>query len=135
MVRGRKPTTTAESLPAKLDSYEGIEKMHYLYLAIAIITEVIGTSALKATEEFTKFWPSIIVLVGYLTSFYFLTLCLRHIPVGIAYALWSGVGIILIATVGWLLYKQSLDMPGVIGIGFIIVGVVVINAFSKAARL
>ena len=109
--------------------------MHYLYLAIAIITEVIGTSALKATEEFTKFWPSIIVLAGYVTSFYFLTLCLRHIPVGIAYAIWSGIGIILIAVVGWFLYKQSLDVPAVIGIGFIIAGVVVINLFSRTATL
>jgi small multidrug resistance pump len=109
--------------------------MHYIYLTIAIVTEVIGTSALKATEEFSRFWPSIIVLAGYVTSFYFLTLCLRHIPVGVAYAIWSGIGIILIAIVGWFLYKQSLDVPAVIGIGFIIVGVVVINLFSKTATL
>ena len=109
--------------------------MHYVYLTIAIVTEVIGTSALKATAEFTRLWPSIIVLAGYVTSFYFLALCLRHIPVGIAYALWSGIGIILITIVGWILYKQSLDVPAVIGIGFIIMGVVVIYLFSKAATL
>ena len=107
--------------------------MHYLYLAIAIVTEVIATSALKATAEFTKFWPSVLVLAGYVTSFYFLTLCLRHIPVGITYAIWSGVGIILIAVIGWLLYKEPLDAPAVIGIIFIIVGVVIIHAFSKTA--
>ena len=122
-------------LGKKLECHEVTADMHYIYLAIAIVTEVIGTSALKATEEFTRFWPSIIVLAGYVTSFYFLSLCLRHVPVGVAYAIWSGIGIILIAIVGWFLYKQSLDLPAVIGIAFIIAGVVVINLFSKTATL
>jgi small multidrug resistance pump len=104
--------------------------MAYLYLAIAIISEVVGTAALKASEEFTKLWPSLIVLVGYASAFYFLTLTLRTIPVGIAYAVWAGVGIVLICVVSWILYKQTLDMPAIIGVGLIAAGVVLINGFS-----
>jgi small multidrug resistance pump len=110
---------------------EGARKMHYVYLAIAIITEVIATSTLKASEEFTKLWPSIIVTVGYITSFYFLTLSLRNISVGIAYAIWAGLGIVLIAFAGAAFYKQMLDLPAIIGILLIISGVVTINIFSK----
>ena len=107
--------------------------MHYLYLTIAIGSEVIATSALKATDEFTRLCPSAIVTVGYICAFYFLTLTLRHIPVGIAYALWSGLGMVLITVAGIVLYKQHLDIPAVIGIAFIITGVVVINIFSQTA--
>ncbi len=107
--------------------------MHYLYLTIAIISEVIATSTLKATEEFTRLLPSVIVAVGYISSFYFLTLCLRHISVGVAYAIWSGMGIILVAIAGFILYKQSLDLPAAIGMVLIIVGVLIINVFSKSA--
>jgi len=105
--------------------------MPYLYLAIAIVSEVIATSALKASAEFTKLFPSLIVVIGYGISFYFMALVLRTIPVGITYAVWSGVGIVLVAIVGALLYNQIPDIPAIIGMGFIILGVVVINVFSK----
>jgi len=105
--------------------------MAYLYLAIAIIAEVAATSALKASSEFTKLLPSLIVVIGYGVAFYFMTLVLRTIPIGITYAIWSGVGIVLVAVVGSLLYKQIPDVPAVIGMGLIILGVVVIHVFSK----
>jgi small multidrug resistance pump len=104
----------------------------WIFLSVAIVSEVIATSALKATGEFTKLWPSVIVVIGYLSAFYFLTLTLRTIPIGIAYAIWSGVGVALITLVGWLFYKQTLDMPAFIGITLIVAGVVVLNVFSKA---
>lgn len=104
----------------------------WLFLSVAIVSEVLGTSALKATEEFTRLWPSIIVTISYLSAFYFLTLTLRTIPIGIAYAIWSGVGVALITLVGWLFYKQTLDLPAYIGIAFIVAGVVVLNVYSKS---
>jgi small multidrug resistance pump len=104
--------------------------MAYLYLAIAIISEVIATSTLKATKEFTKLWPSIIVALGYSSAFYFLTITLRTIPVGISYAIWSGVGTVLITILGAVIYKQFLDLPAILGIILIVLGVVVINVFS-----
>lgn len=104
----------------------------WMFLFIAIVSEVIATSALKATADFTKLWPSIIVVVGYVSAFYFLSLTLRTIPVGIAYAIWSGVGVALIALVAWVLYGQTLDMPAFIGIALIVAGVVVLNVYSKA---
>ncbi len=82
--------------------------MHYIHLGLAIISEVIATSALKSTEEFTRLWPSLIVMIGYLSAFYFLTLSLRSISVGIAYAIWSGLGIVLVTIAGAILYDQSL---------------------------
>jgi small multidrug resistance pump len=105
--------------------------MAYLYLALAILAEVIATSALKASEEFTKLIPSAIVFVGYGVAFYLMTLVLRTIPIGITYAVWSGVGIILIAVVGAIFYKQIPDLPAVIGMGLIVAGVIVIHLFSK----
>jgi small multidrug resistance pump len=105
--------------------------MTYLFLAIAIIAEVAATSALKASEEFTRLVPSIIVIVGYGIAFYLLTLVLRVIPIGITYAVWSGVGIVLVAVAGFFLYKQIPDIPAIIGMGLIISGVVVIHVFSK----
>ena len=105
--------------------------MAYLYLAIAIVAEVVGTSALKASREFTNFVPSLIVVIGYGTAFYFMTLALRSIPIGITYAVWSGVGIVLIAIVGAFLYKEIPDLPAIIGMGLIISGVAVIHVFSK----
>lgn len=104
---------------------------HWIYLAIAIVAEVIATSALKASHEFTRLIPTIIVVIGYLTAFYFLTLSLRVIPVGIAYAIWAGLGIVLIASISWILYGQKLDLPALLGMGLIISGVLVINLFSK----
>jgi len=104
----------------------------WIFLSVAIVSEVIATSALKATGEFTRLLPSIIVVIGYLSSFYFLTLTLRTIPIGIAYAIWSGAGVSLITLVGWVAYKQMLDIPAYIGIALIVAGVVVLNVFSKA---
>ncbi|MBO9328819.1 multidrug transporter [Achromobacter sp. HZ01] len=106
--------------------------MKWLYLAVAIIAEIFATSALKASDGLTRLTPSIVTVVGYLISFYFLSLTLRVIPVGIAYAIWSGVGIVLISIAGAVLFKQHLDAPALIGIGLIIAGVVVMNVFSKS---
>ena len=105
--------------------------MGYLYLSIAIIAEVIATSALKASEEFTKLGPSILVVGGYAIAFYFLSLVLKMIPVGIAYAIWSGMGIALITIVGAIYFRQMPDIPAVIGMVLIISGVVIITVFSK----
>lgn len=105
--------------------------MGYFYLAAAILAEVVGTSALKASEGFTRPLPALFVLAGYGTAAYFLSLTLRTIPVGIAYAVWSGVGIVLIAAVGWVVYRQALDAAAMVGIGLILAGVIVVNLFSK----
>ena len=105
--------------------------MAYFYLALAIIAEVIATSSLKASAEFTKLLPSLIVVTGYGIAFYLLTLVLRSIPVGITYAIWSGVGIILVAVMGAILYKQIPDLPAMIGMALIVTGVVIIHVFSK----
>ena len=109
--------------------------MHYFYLALAVLGEVIGTSFLKATEDFTKLWPSMIVVLGYGAAFYFLTLTLEVIPVGIAYATWSGIGIVLVTVISSFLYKQTPDWPAVIGMAMIIGGVVIIQLFSKTVHL
>jgi small multidrug resistance pump len=103
----------------------------YLYLTIAIIAEVIGTNALKASDGFTKPVPGIIVVVGYGAAFYFLSLVLKSIPVGIAYAIWAGMGIVLVAIAGAVVFRQVPDLPAIIGMILIIAGVVVINLFSK----
>lgn len=105
--------------------------MKYLFLLIAIISEVIATSALKQANSFTRLGPSIIVVIGYGVAFYFLSLTLKSMPVGIAYAVWSGVGIILISAIGAIFYKQMLDLPAIIGLSFIIIGVIIVNVFSK----
>ena len=105
----------------------------YAWLAVAIVAEVIATTALRAADGFTQLWPSLISIVGYVVAFYFLSLTLRSMPVGIAYAIWSGVGIVLISLAGWLIYKQLLDLPALIGMGLIMAGVIVINLFSKTA--
>lgn len=106
--------------------------MGYLYLTIAIIAEVIATGALKASEEFSKPLPSIVVIVGYAIAFYCLSLVLKTIPIGVAYAIWSGLGIVLISIVGLVVFGQKLDLPAIIGILLIISGVVVMNVFSKS---
>ena len=105
----------------------------YGYLLIAIVSEVIATSALKATASFTKPVPSLIVLAGYSSAFYFLSLCLKTISVGIAYAIWSGLGIVLVTLLGWLFYRQTIDQAGFLGMGLIVAGVAVLHLFSKAA--
>lgn len=107
--------------------------MNYLYLGIAIVAEVIGTTFMKESEGFTKLAPAIVTAVAYVIAFYFLSLTLRTIPTGIAYAIWSGTGIVLIASAAWAFQGQKLDTPAILGIGLIISGVVVMNVFSKAA--
>ncbi len=107
--------------------------MSYLYLAIAIVSEVIGTSALKASNEFTRLVPSLITVAAFFCAFYFLSLCLRTIPVGVAYAIWSGVGIVLISLIALVLFDQKLDLPALGGMALIVAGVMVINLFSKSA--
>jgi len=105
----------------------------WLTLAIAIVAEVIGTTALKASDGFTRLWPSAIVVVGYGVSFYCLSLVLRSIPVGVTYAMWSGLGIVLISLVAFAVYGQRIDTAGLIGMGLIIAGVLVLNLFSNSA--
>jgi len=107
--------------------------LHWLYLAIAIVAEVIGTSFLQASAGFTRLLPSLGVVAGYGVAFLFLSLTLTTLPVGIAYAVWSGAGVTLIALVGWLFLGQRLDPPAILGIGLIITGVMVLNLFSKSA--
>ncbi|KOF53536.1 MULTISPECIES: SMR family transporter [unclassified Achromobacter] len=106
--------------------------MKWLYLAVAIVAEIIATSALKSSDGFSRLIPSAVTVTGYVVSFYFLSLTLREIPVGIAYAIWSGVGIVLISLVGAVFFKQHLDAPALAGIGLIIAGVAVMNLFSKS---
>lgn len=106
--------------------------MSYLYLAIAIVAEVVATSALKSTEGFTRLLPSVVVVAGYVISFFCLSLTLRELPVGIAYAIWSGVGIVLVTAIAWFGYGQKLDLPAIAGLGLIIAGVLVINLLSKS---
>ena len=106
--------------------------MSWVYLLTAIVAEVIATSALKASDGFSKLWPSVITVAGYTVAFYCLSLTLRSIPVGIAYAIWSGLGVVLITIAAWLLFGQKLDLPALIGMGLIVAGVVVMNVFSKA---
>lgn len=105
--------------------------MNWLILGIAICAEVIATSALKASEGFTRLFPSILVVVGYAISFYLLSLTLKVIPIGITYAVWSGLGVVLISLVAWYFYGQKLDLASVIGISLIVAGVMVLNLFSK----
>ncbi|SFM26870.1 DMT family transporter [Rugamonas rubra] len=107
--------------------------MNWLFLAVAIVAEVIATSALKASEGFSKLVPSTLVVVGYGIAFYMLSRVLSAIPVGIAYAIWSGAGIVLVSLVGLFLYKQRLDFPAMLGIALIISGVVVMQVFSKTS--
>jgi small multidrug resistance pump len=104
----------------------------YLYLAAAIAFEVIGTSSLKASDTFTRLLPSVVTVSAYAVSFLFLALSLRTIPVGIAYAMWAGLGIVLIALIGWFWFRQPLDLPALVGLGMIIAGVIVVNAFSQS---
>jgi small multidrug resistance pump len=109
--------------------------MVYLYLLFAIVAEVIATTALKASDQFSRPGPTIIVAAGYFTAFYLLTLVLERIPVGIAYAVWAGVGMVLILLAGAVVYRQIPDLPAIVGILLIVAGVVVIHALSNTARL
>lgn len=106
--------------------------MHWLFLAIAITGEVIATSALKASDGFTRLMPSTITVVGYAVAFYFLALTLRTIPVGVAYAIWAGAGIVIISLIGLFIFGQELDAAAIAGIGLIVAGVIVINTLSNS---
>ena len=105
----------------------------YVALGLAIVAEVIATSALKASAGFTRLGPSAIVVLSYGTAFYCLSLTLQSLPVGVAYAIWSGLGIVLVTAVSYVLYRQSIDLPALIGMGLIVAGVAVIQLFSKTA--
>lgn len=107
--------------------------MPYVYLAISIIAEVIATSALKASDGFSRLWPSVVVVAGYGVAFHFLALTLKTIPVGVAYAIWAGAGVTIVTIVGWLLFGQKLDAPAILGMALIVAGVVILQAFSRSA--
>lgn len=107
--------------------------MVFLYLALAIVAEVIGTSALKAAEGFTRLWPSVTVVVSYCLAFYLLGLVLRSMPVGIAYAFWAGLGIVLVTLVGILVYGEKPDLPALLGLAMIVGGVTIIQVFSSVS--
>ncbi|MCH8465374.1 MAG: QacE family quaternary ammonium compound efflux SMR transporter [Roseinatronobacter sp.] len=106
--------------------------MHWLYLGVAILFETIGTTALKASDGMTRAGPALVVVMAYALSFWLLALVLRGIPVGVAYAIWSGLGICLIAGIGWMVFGQRLDAPALLGLGLIIAGILVINIFSNS---
>ncbi|WP_299660452.1 SMR family transporter [uncultured Ruegeria sp.] len=103
----------------------------YLFLLLAVIAETIGTTALQASHQFTRFWPSVLVVVGYGTAFYFMALTLKVLPVGIVYAIWSGLGIFLIALIGFLVFGQKLDWPAILGLALILSGILIIHLFSS----
>tara|TARA_B110000444_G_scaffold261020_1_gene310529 strand:- start:1053 stop:1388 length:336 start_codon:yes stop_codon:yes gene_type:complete len=105
----------------------------WFYLTFAIFSEVIATSALKSTEGFTKLWPSVIVLVGYSIAFYFLSLTLETIPIGVVYAIWSGVGVAGVTVVSIFIFDQKIDNAGLLGIGLIVAGVIVLRLFSESS--
>ncbi len=106
--------------------------MNYVFLAIAIVFEVLATTALKQSYGFTRLWPSVATVAGYGLAFYFLSLPLRVLPVGVVYALWSGFGILFITAIGWFWFRQSLDLAAIVGIGLILAGVLVVNLFSRS---
>lgn len=103
----------------------------WFFLTVAIISEVIGTSALKVSEGWSRLWPSITVVICYLSAFYFLSLTLKTIPVGVAYAIWSGIGMVFIVLIGWVVFGQTLDGPAIVGLLLIVVGVVILNVCSE----
>jgi multidrug transporter EmrE-like cation transporter len=105
---------------------------NWIFLVLAIVCEVTGTTALKASDGFSRPWPSAVVIVGYGLSFYLLSIALRVIPVGVAYAIWAGVGIVLVTPLGWLFFKQRLDVPAILGMVMILSGVVVLRLWSSA---
>lgn len=105
----------------------------YLILLIAVMFEGLGSTSLQASQQFTRFWPSVGVVVGFGSAFYCMMIVLQYLPLGITYAIWSGLGICLTAFLGWLIFKQEVDFPAILGMGMIIAGIVVINLFSKTA--
>jgi len=106
---------------------------YYIFFALAVVFEIIATSFLKKTEQFTKIIPTIISITAIILSFYLLSFVQKVVPIGIAYAIWSAFGIVIISLVGYFVYKQRLDLPAIIGIALILIGVVIINIFSKSS--
>ena len=106
--------------------------VHYIYLFVAVVAETIGTTALQASAQFSRFWPSVIVVIAYALSFYLMAVTLKYMPVGIVYAIWSGLGIVSIALIAFIVFGQRLDLPAVLGLSMIIGGIVVIHLFSGA---
>lgn len=107
--------------------------VHYIYLIIAVAAETIGTTALQASQQFSRLWPSLLVLVAYGFSFYMMGLTLKFMPVGIVYAIWSGLGILMIAIIGFVIFGQRLDWPAVLGMALIMTGIVIIHLFSRSS--
>jgi small multidrug resistance pump len=107
----------------------------WVLLTVAIVAEVIATSSLKLSDGFTRLWPSVVVVLGYGISFYFLSVTMRSMPIGVIYAIWSGLGVVLVTLVGWLVFKQHLDLPALLGIGLIIAGVIIMNVWSKSTLI
>ena len=114
-----------------LNRINNSDMINYIYLALAIVAETVATTALKISEQFTRLWPSLTAVIGYAATFYLLSLSLRTIPIGVAYGLWGAIGIVLIASVGAIGFKQIPDLPAIIGMILIIAGVLIINLFSK----
>lgn len=106
---------------------------HYIYLFAAVIAETIGTTALQASHQFTRFWPSLVVIVGYGICFYLLGMSLKVMSVGVVYAIWSGLGIVLISLIGMVVFGQKLDLPALLGLAMIIAGILVIHLFSDSS--
>lgn len=106
----------------------------YLILFAAIIAEVVATTALSRSNGFTRFWPTVITVVGYCIAFWLLSFPLRVMPTGVVYAIWSGLGIVLISAVAWLWYGQKLDFAAILGLSLILIGVMVVNLFSGSVR-
>ena len=109
--------------------------MHWLLLLLAIGSEIVATSALKETQGFTRLLPSLLCIGGYALAFYLLSVVVKYVPVGIAYALWSGIGVVIVSLVGWFFFHQKLDLPAMIGLGLIVAGVAVMHLFSKSMEL
>ena len=107
--------------------------VHYIYLIVAVMFDTVGTTALQASQQFTRAGPTVVVVLAYLCAFFFLGLALKYIPVGVAYAIWSGLGIVLIAGIGFVVFGQRLDLPALLGLAMIIGGILVIHLFSKTA--
>lgn len=104
----------------------------YIILILAVMAETAGTSALQASQQFTRFWPSVLVVVAYGLSFFLLSHTLRVMPVGVVYAIWSGLGIVFIAAIGYVIFGQKLDLPALLGMAMILAGIVIIQLFSRA---
>jgi small multidrug resistance pump len=129
---GRTGAVTSSILPSGTKAGMSVTmSKHYLLLAAAIVAEVIATTALSRSENLTRLIPSLIVVIGYAAAFWLLSFSLRVMPTGIVYAIWSGMGIVLITAIGWIWYQQKMDLPALAGMGLIMAGVIVINVFSK----